>query len=153
MGIVSNDANLPLEDRLSGDRKGEQNKCHRETHHGSISSGRRLTPDKPVDRLSRVARSHLSSECCQLIRSTQHLFGAHSQESRILRSFSDVDSSAARPVELRLRIARPVGASREVLGLYEGRRGPAVQDRVHIIQSQHAHCCPSLDRGAADMRQ
>jgi hypothetical protein len=39
------------------------------------------------------------------------------------------------------------------LRLDEGRRRPAVQDRVHIVQGQHAHCCPGLDRGAADMRQ
>src|ERR1700735_608705 len=35
----------------------------------------------------------------------------------------------------------------------EGWRRLPIQDRIHIVEGEHAHRCPSLDRGAADMRQ
>jgi len=62
------------------------------------------------------------------------------QALRSVSSFSRAPNVLGSDVELRL-------------GLDEARRRPAVQDRVHIVQGQHAHCCPGLDRGAADMRQ
>src|SRR5208282_1883444 len=58
--------------------------------------------------------------------------------------------SATRMVAARAWLRNSTGV---LLGLDEGRRRPAVQDRIHIIQGQHAHCCTSFDRGAADMRQ
>ncbi len=39
----------------------------------------------------------MSGNSCRLRRSTQHLPEVYSQESEILKSFSGVDSSAARP--------------------------------------------------------
>jgi hypothetical protein len=43
------------------------------------------------------ANAHLSDLGCQLRWSTQHSLEVYSRESEIAGSFSDVDSSAARP--------------------------------------------------------
>src|ERR1700689_4532802 len=56
-------------------------------------------PQPPAGRddLLRTSENHLSDLCCQLRRSTQHFVEVYSQESEILKSFWDVDSSAVRP--------------------------------------------------------
>ena len=73
------------------------------------------------------------------------------------RQFSEGEAAAMkalRSVSSFSRAPNALGSDVELrLGLDEARRRPAVQDRVHIVQGQHAHCCPGLDRGAADMRQ